>query len=194
MEVYVVELVANPGAFSPTRTAYSGNPQVAGTDSIRLSAHVRATEQAGRGRRTATMRIRAIEYCLRSVPVSEHAVTGYARYVGRVGALALALGIGSAVASMPIAFADTTGSGGSAGSGSVDTPGSASATTAVAPRRSGRGSSPSVVSPATRSGGQVSGSRAATGHRAPVSRSVIPPSAKAFPMSSKSIPTPNFLN
>ncbi|MFY9335117.1 MAG: hypothetical protein WAO90_03840, partial [Mycobacterium sp.] len=31
---------------------------------------------------------------------------GYVRYVGRVGALAVALGVGSAVAAMPVAFAD----------------------------------------------------------------------------------------
>lgn len=35
-----------------------------------------------------------------------------ARHVGRVGALAVALGIGWAAASMPVAFADTRGSSG----------------------------------------------------------------------------------
>ena len=34
----------------------------------------------------------------------------YARYVGRVGALAVALGVGAAVVSMPVAFADRQGS------------------------------------------------------------------------------------
>ncbi|MBU3707459.1 MAG: hypothetical protein FGM50_12395, partial [Mycobacterium sp.] len=47
---------------------------------------------------------------------SGSAAYGYARYVGRVGALAVALGVGAAVVSMPAAFADTTGSAGSAGS------------------------------------------------------------------------------
>ena len=42
-------------------------------------------------------------------------MSNYARYVGRVGALAVALGVGSAVAAMPAAVADTTNSG-SAGS------------------------------------------------------------------------------
>ena len=37
------------------------------------------------------------------------------RYIGRVGALAVALGIGSAIGAMPIALADTTGSPGAAG-------------------------------------------------------------------------------
>lgn len=44
--------------------------------------------------------------------------TGAARYVGRVGALAVALGVGAAVASMPVAFADPTGSDGSTGTAS----------------------------------------------------------------------------
>lgn len=35
-----------------------------------------------------------------------------ARYVGRIGLLAVALGIGSAIAAMPSAQADTTGSAG----------------------------------------------------------------------------------
>ena len=47
------------------------------------------------------------------------AVAGHAGYVGRVGALAVALGIGAAIGSVPgVAFADTTGSGGSTGSSS----------------------------------------------------------------------------
>ena len=41
-----------------------------------------------------------------------------ARYVGRVGALAVALGVGSAVVAMPLAFADPNGSPGSTGSSS----------------------------------------------------------------------------
>ena len=46
-----------------------------------------------------------------------HAVplSGYSRYVGRVGALAFALGIGAAIAAMPIAAADTVGSEGATG-------------------------------------------------------------------------------
>lgn len=41
------------------------------------------------------------------------------RSVGRVGALAVALGVGAAVVSVPLASADTTGSAGSAGSDSA---------------------------------------------------------------------------
>ena len=41
-------------------------------------------------------------------------------YVGRVGALAVALGIGSAIATVPIAAADTSGSGGASASTSRD--------------------------------------------------------------------------
>ena len=42
----------------------------------------------------------------------------FAGVIGRVGALAVALGVGSAIASMPMAFADTTGSAGSSASDS----------------------------------------------------------------------------
>ena len=57
--------------------------------------------------------MRAIEYesRLRAVPVGP----AYARYIGRVGALAVALGVGSAIAAMPASFADTNGSAGSTG-------------------------------------------------------------------------------
>ena len=47
--------------------------------------------------------------------VSASRMAHVARIVGRVGALAVALGVGSAVAAIPAAFADTTGSPGSAG-------------------------------------------------------------------------------
>ena len=50
-----------------------------------------------------------------STAPSKGAGPRYARYVGRIGALAFALGVGSAVASIPVAFADTTESHGSAG-------------------------------------------------------------------------------
>ncbi|MFM9033674.1 MAG: hypothetical protein ACKOQ4_05210, partial [Mycobacterium sp.] len=58
--------------------------------------------------------MRAIEYGARlaGAPSSPDS----ARYVGRVGALAVALGVGSAIAAaMPVSYADTTGSGGSTG-------------------------------------------------------------------------------
>ena len=58
--------------------------------------------------------VRVIEYGRRAAPV-EPSLPGYARCVGRVGALAIALGVGAAIASMPVAFA-TTGSEGSSGS------------------------------------------------------------------------------
>ena len=47
------------------------------------------------------------------------------RVIGRVGALAVALGVGSVIAGLPaVAFADTTGSSGSTGSADRDSPGS----------------------------------------------------------------------
>ena len=60
--------------------------------------------------------VRVIEYGRRAVSL-EPSLSGYARCVGRVGALAVALGVGAAIASMPVAFA-TTGSEGSTGSSS----------------------------------------------------------------------------
>ena len=64
-------------------------------------------------RRSPLERVRSIEYGRRA-PHSP--APGYAKYVGRVGALAVALGVGSGLAAMPLAFADTTGSAGSTGS------------------------------------------------------------------------------
>ena len=59
--------------------------------------------------------------------------------VGRVGALAVALGVGSAVAAMPVAFADTRGSAGSSGSGVSDpSSGSSSVSSAAPVRRTSR--------------------------------------------------------
>lgn len=84
-----------------------------------------------RHRRTAKGRVRAIEYGRRTVASTEAAAPGFARYVGRVGALAVVLGVGSAIASVPVAFADTTGSPGSTGSAS-----DASSATAGASRKS----------------------------------------------------------
>jgi hypothetical protein len=78
---------------------------------------------SGRGGRRE---VRAIEF-RRLTPEASGSV--YARYVGRVGALAVALGVGAAVVSMPMAFADRQGSDGSTGSsssGSADRPASSS--------------------------------------------------------------------
>ena len=47
-------------------------------------------------------------------------MSGHARYVGRVGALAIALGVGSALAAMPVAFADRVDSAGSTDSSFPD--------------------------------------------------------------------------
>ena len=61
---------------------------------------------AMRHRRSSKDQVRAIEYGRRA---PQSLPSGYAKYVGRVGALALALGVGSGIAAMPVAFADTTG-------------------------------------------------------------------------------------
>ena len=64
------------------------------------------------GRHRRPVRGRVIEYRRRAVSATESVPAGYARYIGRVGALAVALGVGSAVAPVPVALADTTGSAG----------------------------------------------------------------------------------
>ena len=68
-----------------------------------------------RQRRTARERVRACDDGLQSTPAVVPVVSGYARYVGRVGALAIALGVGSFLAAIPSAFADTSGSAGTSG-------------------------------------------------------------------------------
>ena len=70
---------------------------------------------SGRHRRVATGRVRAMEYRRRAVSALEPAEFSFPRSVGRVGALAVALGVGSAVVAIPVALADRTGSAGSVG-------------------------------------------------------------------------------
>ncbi|MEI8084269.1 MAG: hypothetical protein WCI74_20700, partial [Actinomycetes bacterium] len=102
----------------------------------------------GRHRRSAGGRVRSIEYARRAVTATEFTTSSYGRYVGRVGALAVALGIGTAIASSPLAFADTTGSAGSTGATSSDQ--SPSGTTKAPSRRPARaaGQSGSAAAPA----------------------------------------------
>ena len=64
-----------------------------------------SSQTNGRHRRASRGRVRTIEYSRRSVTGEESATPTYARYVGRVGALAVALGIGSGLAAMPMAYA-----------------------------------------------------------------------------------------
>ena len=81
-------------------------------------------------------RVREIEQ--RRAQQVEPLEAGHARYVGRVGALAVALGVGAAIASMPVAAADTTGSAGSSSDASSASSGSSgTATSPARTRRSG---------------------------------------------------------
>ncbi len=96
---------------------------------------------------------------------SRGASPGYARYVGRVGALAVALGVGALFASTAVALADTTGSAGSADSSAG--PASSSPSPARGASRSGARVSPVVAGPSAggievRSGGRGSGPGAAS--------------------------------
>ncbi len=90
----------------------------------------------------------------RGAAMSRPAGPGYCRYVGRVGALAVALGVGAAVASMPaVALADTTGSSGSSSSTSSSAGSSSSSSSR------GAGASPSSSDPgSSESGGSPAGS------------------------------------
>ena len=105
-------------------------------------------QSAGRHRRTSRGRVRGIEYSRRAVTAEESGTAGSAtaRYVGRVGALAVAFGVGSAAAAMPLAFADTTGSGGSTGSNADSSAGASSSSSSSSSRAESRqprrGSSP----------------------------------------------------
>ena len=65
--------------------------------------------------------------------------SGFSCRIGRVGALAVALGIGSAITALPIAYADNTGSAGSSNDQASDSA-STSSTKATSPGRSSRGS------------------------------------------------------
>ena len=71
----------------------------------------------GDAHRRYTRMINARQKCSGHRSIGTSVGGGYVRYVGRVGALAVALGVGSAVAAMPVAFADEVGSPGAAGSG-----------------------------------------------------------------------------
>ena len=76
-------------------------------------------EKSGRRRSVTTdgVGLLPIQCGARAVPTGPP--SAHSSYVGRVAALAVALGVGVAIASMPaVASADTTGSGGSAGSSS----------------------------------------------------------------------------
>ena len=97
-----------------------------------------------RNERSPKGRVRAIEYARRAVAAPESVSTNHSRYIGRVGALAFALGIGSAVLAMPMAFADETGSAGSTGVNASDAEGT---TTAPARRGPARGRHRHVASP-----------------------------------------------
>jgi hypothetical protein len=55
-------------------------------------------------------RVPMIEYARRTETATQPKAVSYARYLGRVFALAAAVGVGSAIASMAVALADTTGS------------------------------------------------------------------------------------
>ena len=118
-----------------------------------------STEPTRRHRRSLKGQVHAIECNRRAVGAMGPVSRSYAAYVGRVGALAVALGVGSAVASVPVAFADTTGSAGSAGSSSADAAGSGSGASestkapSRVPARAGHGASSSGAA----SGGAVSG-------------------------------------
>jgi hypothetical protein len=64
-----------------------------------VSAATPSSVSASR-RRGAKGPVRVIEFGRRAVMAMDAGVPGYARYVGRVGALAVALGVGAAVASV----------------------------------------------------------------------------------------------
>ncbi len=111
-----------------------------------------------------TSGVRVIEYGRRAASL-EPSLSGYARCVGRVGALAIALGIGAAIASMPVAFA-TTGSEGSTGSSSDGSSSTGSASGSGSRDGSSAGTSGSTAGAtdgASKSAGQHPGETSAAG-------------------------------
>lgn len=83
----------------------------------------------GRHRRSAEGRIHAIENRWRGAGRGHASDPGYARCVGRVGALAVVLGVGATAVGLPMAFADTTDSAGSRSGATSDASSTAGATT-----------------------------------------------------------------
>ena len=119
---------------------------------------------------------------------------GYARYVGRVGALAVALGVGSALASMPAAFADATDSGGSTAVSSA----TSDASSPTASNRSSRGAaargrsaSSAHVSSATAGSDATSGLSAAVRGRSETSAAPTRSKAAGDSSPAVSIPAPD---
>ncbi|HPY26401.1 MAG TPA: hypothetical protein PLK19_19030, partial [Mycobacterium sp.] len=86
--------------------------------------------------------VRAIEFG-RTMVTTDRSAPSHARYVGRVGALAVALGIGSGIVAMPMAFADTVGSAGAEASAGP------SSKTSTPVRRSGAGRHADTSAPRT---------------------------------------------
>jgi hypothetical protein len=121
----------------------------------------RGTDVPGRRRRFA-----ALSSSCRGSFCSMPAVN-YARCVGRVGALAIALGVGSAIASLPVAVADTNGAADATGSSNTGP-----SSRAAGPHRDGRSkqgpkAAPRVVqAAATTSTGSASATAGSiTGHQ-----------------------------
>jgi hypothetical protein len=114
--------------------------------------------------------------------------SGCARYVGRVGALAVALGIGASVGWAPVAFADETGSSGSVGGASSDAGGPASGAprTARGPVRAAAGSDSADSPSGARRGKSPSRPAAATTNNdAPADASAVKVPAVPKPDSSR---------
>ncbi len=91
------------GRYGESRRA-GEEPEMSSTQASQSASSDRRCARLGRHRRVTAD----------SADASTEARSEYARYVGRVAGLAVALGVGAAIASMPaVAFADTTGSSGS---------------------------------------------------------------------------------
>lgn len=106
--------------------------------SANANGHVKTASKGGRHRRPKES-VNPLRPIVFGRAVAPSTAAGSARYVGRVGALAVALGVGAAVASMPVAYADRQGSDGSTGTSSASESSDASSTAGPA-----RGSGPSA--------------------------------------------------
>ena len=146
--------------------------------------------------------VRVIEFARRVTASPDSLSANYSRHIGRVGALAVALGVGAAIASMPIASADSSGSGGASASdaGATKAPGRHDSVRGAAVSRSGHrgldtagagiaaGASPVSTKPAAVAARAVSvarrGGAAGDAARAAVTAATTASSAGAGPLPS----------
>ena len=135
-----------------------------------------------RSLRVTRARVRSIELGRRADPLTA-VVSGPARHVGRIGALAVALGIGSGLWSLPVAFADSTGSAGASSDAGQQAPAVSARVSrdreaaAAGPAGSDRGNSRNRVSAPSPTAGPVGRDGGGDRRSATAQRDLLPTAA-----------------